>query len=193
MGGDFLFGLITTIIDVSNYLGSKFGNFIFNILLFVPLIVSTVVLLYWKRKKQCIAAGFIYLIGGVLIWLFKIIYFIYLLLSEKLDNNYTEAYSQSIYLVTFLINLLVIFFRLGAVYLIKLMFPDIEKLEEYIHEKEHAELIQSLGTKGDDDKLIEDEEITEENLYNKKNNPFITGRDKKEENEEEEINFESTL
>ena len=193
MGGDFIFCLISTVIDVSNYLGSKFGNFIFNILLFIPLIVGTIVLLLWKRKKQCIAAGFLYLIGGVFIWLFKIIYFIYLIISEELDTSYTEVYGSSMYLVSFLINLLVIFFRLGSVYLIKVMFPDIENLEDYIHEKEHAELIQSLATKGDDDKLVEDDEITEENLYKKKNNPFITGREKKEENEEEEINFETTL
>ena len=193
MGGDFVFCFTSTVIDVSNYLGSKFGNFMFNILIFVPLIAGTIVLLLWKRKKQCIAAGFLYLIGGVLIWLFKIIYFIYLIISEKLDTSYTEIYGSAMYLVSFLINLLVIFFRLASVYLIKLMFPDIENLEEYIHEKEHAELIQSLATKGDDDKLVEDDEITEENLYKKKNNPFITGREKKEENEEEEINFETTL
>ena len=193
MGGDFVFCFTSTVIDVSNYLGSKFGNFMFNILIFVPLIAGTIVLLLWKRKKQCIAAGFLYLIGGVLIWLFKIIYFIYLIISEKLDTSYTEIYGSAMYLVSFLINLLVIFFRLASVYLIKVMFPDIENLEEYIHEKEHAELIQSLATKGDDDKLVEDDEITEENLYKKKNNPFITGREKKEENEEEEINFETTL
>ena len=193
MGGDFVFCFTSTVIDVSNYLGSKFGNFMFNILIFVPLIAGTIVLLLWKRKKQCIAAGFLYLIGGVLIWLFKIIYFIYLIISEKLDTSYTEIYGSAMYLVSFLINLLVIFFRLASVYLIKLMFPDIENLEEYIHEKEHAELIQSLATKGDDDKLVEDDEITEEILYKKKNNPFITGREKKEENEEEEINFETTL
>ena len=193
MGGDFVFCFTSTVIDVSNYLGSKFGNFMFNILIFIPLIAGTIVLLLWKRKNQCIAAGFLYLIGGVLIWLFKIIYFIYLIISEKLDTSYTEIYGSAMYLVSFLINLLVIFFRLASVYLIKLMFPDIENLEEYIHEKEHAELIQSLATKGDDDKLVEDDEITEENLYKKKNNPFITGREKKEENEEEEINFETTL
>ena len=70
------------------------------------------------------------------------------------------------------------------------MYGDVCKLEEYIHEKEHAELIQSLGTY--QDKLCDDEEITEENLYAGRNNPFVKGREKKED-EEVEINFESTL
>ena len=193
MGGDGFFSFLTTIIDASNYKLSKFGNFIINFLLFAPLIAITVFLLLKKRKKYVIGAGFLYLIGGVLLWLYKIIYFIYLILSDKIHTDYTKAYEDSIYLVSFLINLEVIFFRLAAIYLVKSMFPDIEKLEEYIHEKEHAELIQSLGTKGEDDRICDDEEITEENLYNRKKNPFITGREKKEENEEEEINFESTL
>ena len=73
------------------------------------------------------------------------------------------------------------------------MFSDVCVLEEYIHEKEHAEFIQSLGTRGDDEKLCEDEEITEEKLYQTKGNPLITGRKKKEENEEEEVQFQTTL
>ena len=194
IGLDFLFCLIVTIIDTSNYKGNKILFFILNFVVFASLIGVTIFLLLKKRKKQVIAAGFLYLIGGVIIWLYKIIYFIYLLVAGKLDDKYVAAYTESIYLVSFLIGLIVIFFRLGTVYLIKLMFPDILKLEEYIHEKEHAELIQSLGNKGnDEDKLVEDDEITEESLYKRKNNPFITGREKKEENEEEEINFESTL
>ena len=193
MGGDGFFGLITTIIDASNYNGNKFINFIINFLIFAPLIGITLFLLLKKRKKYVIGAGFLYLIGGVLLWLYKIIFFIYLILSDKMHTDYKKTYEDSIYLVSFLINLLVIFFRLAAVYMIKSIFPDIEKLEEYIHEREHAELIQSLGTKGPDDILCDDEEIKEENINKKKKNPFITGREKKEETEEEEINFESTL
>ena len=192
MGADFFFCFIVALIDAKFYTGNKFGNFLLNFLLFAPLNICTIVLLLKKRKKFCIAAGFLYLIGGTLLWLYKIIFFIYLILSEKLDTDYTPIYGDSIYLISFLIGLLVIFFRLAVIYLIKVMFPDIEKLEEYIHEREHAELIQSLGNKiEDDDKLCEDTEITEENLYSKKN-PFIEGREKKKENEEEEINFETT-
>lgn len=120
----------------------------------------------------------------------KIIYFIYLMLSEELDNGYMPSYGETFYLISFLVNLIVVFFRLGATYLIKLMFTDVCLLEEYIHEKEHAELIQSLANKvdDDDDKLCEDEDIIED-----MKNPFITGRGKKGENEAEEIHIESTL
>ena len=63
----------------------------------------------------------------------------------------------------------------------------------YIHEKEHAEFIQSLGQKNSkEDRLVEDEEITEEQIYKKNENPLITGRKKEEDNEDEEINFESS-
>jgi len=192
MGGDFFFCFLTTIIDAANYKGSKFGNFIINFLLFAPVIIASIYLLLKKRKKQFIAAGFTYLIGGSLLWVYKMIFFVYLIVSDAIEEDYSKAYNDSVYLLSFLINLLIIFDRLAGVYLIRQLFPEIEKLEEYIHEREHAELVQSLGNKGNE-KLCEDEEITEENLYKRNKNPFITGREKKEENEEEEINLESTL
>ena len=192
MGGDFFFCFLTTIIDAANYKGSKFGNFIINFLLFAPVIITSIYLLLKKRKKQFIAAGFTYLIGGSLLWVYKMIFFVYLIVSDAIEEDYSKAYNDSVYLLSFLINLLVIFVRLAGVYLIRQLIPEIEKLEEYIHEREHAELVQSLGNKGNE-KLCEDEEITEENLYKRNKNPFITGREKKEENEEEEINLESTL
>lgn len=195
MGGDFVFCFISTIIDTKHYTGSKAGNFFINLLSFVPLLVTVVLLLLMKRKKQCIAAGFTYLIGGITFWVLKIIYFIILISSDNLENKYGKTYSDSIYLVSFMINLLVIFFRMGACYIIKGMYAYVCRLEDFLHEKEQAEFLQSLGTKGEnDERLCDDEEITEGDLIkDNKKNPFITGRQKKEETEEEEICFESTL
>ena len=192
MGGDLFFCFITIIIDAASYKGSKFINFILNLFPFVGVIAPSIYLLLKKRKKQFITSGFLYLIGGGLLWVYKMIFFVYLIVSDTMEKDYNKIYNDSLYLLSFLINLLVIFVRLAAVYWIRALFPDILKLEEYIHEREHADLVQSLGIKRDD-KLCEDEEITEENLYNNKNNPFLTGREKKEENEEEEINLGSTL
>ena len=192
MGIDFILCLITTILD-SAYSNTSFSDFIINFLIFFPMHVSVVILLYLKRKKYCIAGGFLYLIGGIIVWLYKMIFFIYLLLSEKLETDYEIAYSESIFIVSFLMNLLTIFIRLAVCYLIKNMFSDVCVLEEYIHEKEHAEFIQSLGTKAEE-KLCEDDEITEDKLYaQNQNNPFITGRKKGDEKEEEEVNFQTTL
>ena len=139
-------------------------------------------------------AGFIYLIGGSLLWIGKIIYFIFLLISKnKGDDSFEYSYTN-IYLIVFMINILTISFRLGVTYFVKLMYKPVCTLEEYIHEKEHAEFVQSLGQKNsNEDKLIDDEEVTEEQLYQKNQNPFITGRKKEEDNEDEEINFDSTL
>ena len=193
MGGDFVFCFISTIIDTKHYTGSKAGNFFVNLLSFVPLLVTVVLLLLMKRKKQCIAAGFTYLIGGITFWVLKIIYFIILISSDNLENKYGKTYSDSIYLVSFMINLLVIFFRMGACYNIKGLYAYVCRLEDFLHEKEQAEFLQSLGTKGEnDERLCDDEEITEGDLIkDNKKNPFITGRQKKEETEEEEICFES--
>ena len=144
-----------------------------------------------KRKKLCMIAGFLYLIGGLLIWMGKLIYSIFIIISKnKGDNKFEDSY-DGIFLVVFMINILTVFFRLGATYLVKLMYKPVCTLEEYIHEKEHAEFIQSLAQKKtNEDKLIDDEEVTEDQLYNKNQNPFITGRKKEEDNEDEEINFE---
>ena len=192
MGIDFILCFIATILD-SAYSNTSFSDFIINFLIFFPMHVSVVILLYLKRKKYCIAGGFLYLIGGIIVWLYKMIFFIYLLLSEKLETDYEIAYSESIFIVSFLMNLLTIFIRLGVCYLIKNMFSDVCVLEEYIHEKEHAEFIQSLGTRTEE-KLCEDDEITEDKLYaQNQNNPFITGRKKGDEKEEEEVNFQTTL
>ena len=180
-------------IDIIYYKGNKFSYFIINFIIFAPLLIATGILLIMKRKKQCMIAGFLYLIGGLLIWIAKIIYSIILMISRNSgDNSFEDSY-QNIFLIVFVINILTIIFRLGASYLIKLMYKPICTLEEYIHEKEHAEFIQSLGQKNSkEDRLVEDEEITEEQIYKKNENPLITGRKKEEDNEDEEINFESS-
>ena len=108
----------------------------------------------------------------------------------KGESDFDEAYGN-IYLIVFMLNILCIFFRLGATYIIKLMYKPVCILEEYMHEKDHAKFIQSLSQNNPNgDKLVEDDEVTEEQLYQKKQNPFITGRKKEEDNDEEEINFE---
>ena len=91
MGGDFFFCFLTTIIDASNYKGSKFGNFIINFLLFAPVIIASIYLLLKKRKKQFIAAGFTYLIGGSLLWVYKMIFFVYLIVSDAIEEDYSKA------------------------------------------------------------------------------------------------------
>jgi hypothetical protein len=194
MLGDFLLSFSSNLIDTKFYMGNKFVNFCINLSVYAPLIIATIVLLVIKRKKPCVIAGFLYLIGGIIIWMYKIVYLIYLIISEELETDYETPYSEYFYLISFLLNLVTIFFRLMACYLVKKLFSDVCKLEDYIHEREHAEFIQSLGTQNAfDPKLYEDEEITEEKLYEQSKNPFITGREKKEDNEEEEIVIESTL
>ena len=136
-------------------------------------------------------AGFLYLIGGLILWMGKLVYSVIMMIERSNgDTSFEETYSNVMF-ISFMLNILIVFFRLLSTYFIKLMYKPVCSLEEYIHEKEHAEFIQSLGQKNNnDDKLIEDEEVTEEQLFKKNPNPFITGREKKEDNEDEEINFD---
>ena len=192
-GCDFVFCLIATIIDVVYFNGNKFGYFIIHFLVFGSIIISTDILLLLKRRKLCMIAGFLYLIGGSAFWLGKLIFFIIMLiLSRKDDKSFEDSY-ENIQWIVFIMNILTIFLRLGSAYIIKLMYKPVCSLESYFHEKEHAEFVQSLGKRNpNEDKLVEDDEITEDQLYPKNQNPFIKGREKKEDNEDEEINFDST-
>ena len=63
-------------------------------------------------------AGFLYLICGVLLWIGKIIFFVFIILSiNGGSSNFDEPYNNMSVLV-FVINLFTIFFRLGSVYII---------------------------------------------------------------------------
>ena len=193
IGGDFIFCFISTIIDVKYYTGSKVLNFFINILCFVPLQISVAVLLLMKRKKPCIIGGLLYLIGGIIVWLSKLSYSVYLILSDNIYIKYGNNYSTSVYLISFIINLFSVFIRVGACYIVKKMYADVCTLEDFLHEKEQADFLQSLGTKGsNDDRLCDDEEEIDINNLTSKN-PFINKRKKKDDDEEEEICFQSTL
>ena len=193
MGGDFFLFLISEIIERSYYIGPHGYLIAINLIFLLILIGTTGYLIYVKRVKPCVVGGFLYFILGLLLWLYKLVYYCAFLFSDTVSQYYEKDFDEnSIYFVCFLINLITIFLRIGACYLIKKNFNEVKLLEVYIHEKEHAEFIQSLGTQ-DGDKLYEDEEVNEDKLYaQNKNNPFVTGRPKKDE-DEEEICFQTTL
>ena len=100
-------------------------------------------------------AGFLYLIGGLILWMGKLIYSVIMMIERSSgDTSFEESYGNII-MVPFMLNVLVVFFRLGCTYFIKIMYKPVCSLEEYIHEKEHAEFIQSLAQKNNkDEKLI---------------------------------------
>ena len=194
IGGDFLFCFIATIIDVKYYTGTKALNFFINFFSFMPLQIAVILLLIKQRKKKHIIGGYLYLIGGSILWLAKVIYFIVIIISDKIEDDYEKKYADSVYLISFLINLLIIFARVGACYIVRNAYPLVCKVEEFSHEKEQAEFLQSLGTKGEGDaRIAEDEEITEDTLYKKSKNPFLHGRAKKDDNEEEEVCLQTAL
>ena len=112
MLADFFFSLTTTVMDTQYYNGSKFPKFIISVLIFTPLIIVTGILIWIKRKKPFIVGGFLYLVLGTIAWLYKIINVIYLIISGNLESDYDKKYSDFLYLICFLIDLITIFFRL---------------------------------------------------------------------------------
>lgn len=198
MGGDFLLYILGQVIEAIYYTGSSGLKISIELSVFLSLICSVVILLLLKRAKQCVVGGFIYLILGILLWLFKLVYICYMIFTDLIYDYFEENYSEkNIYFIVFLLDLFTIFLRIPACYFVKKLYYDVCKLEEYIHEKEHAQFLESLGSSIGGEGLLNEEEITEEQLYQRKTkfdargNP-IKNKDEIEENEEE-IRFQTIL
>ena len=192
LGGDFFLFIISEIIETSHYNGPNRYILAINLTIVISLIASVSYLIYTKRVKTYVVGGFLYLILGISMWLYKLTYYCIFIFSDSMEKSFDTNFGESLYFICFLINLFVVFMRIGACCLIKKNFNDVKLLEVYNHEKDHAQFIQSLGTQ-DADRLCDDEEITEDKLYSQnKNNPFVTGRQRKDD-EEEEICFQTTL
>ena len=192
LGGDFFLFIISEIIETSHYNGPNRYILAINLTIVISLIASVSYLIYTKRVKTYVVGGFLYLILGISMWLYKLTYYCIFIFSDSMEKSFDTNFGESLYFICFLINLFVVFMRIGACCLIKKNFNDVKLLEVYNHEKDHAQFIQSLGTQ-DGDRLCDDEEITEDKLYSQnKNNPFVSGRQRKDD-EEEEICFQTTL
>jgi len=119
---------------------------------------SVIVLLLYKRKRQCLIAGLIYIGVGSVLWLSKFIYYIYHLASDEFIFSY--YCSKGTIAFCFVLNLLQLGLRLAACYFIKRLYSNIILLEDYNNRKEHADFVKSLE-RNEDKKVNEDKNISE--------------------------------
>ena len=152
-GGDVFFCIFCAIVDTVFYLHGFFPKMFLEFFFIVLIAVVVTVFLLLKRKLYCIIAGFTYLIGGGIAWLTKMIYICYLVFGGKVKESFDERYAtQYWHFIIFLIQIGLICVRLYASYLIKVIYKSFGFYEKYRREKEHAEFLEKLGNKMDEDK-----------------------------------------
>ena len=115
--------------------------------------ISVTILLLLRRKVLCIIGGFSYLIGGCMGWLYKIIFICYIIFGSKVNKFFDKLYSEQYWhIILFVVQIGIIGVRLYTCYLIKMMYKSLGFYESYRREKEHAEFLEKLGNKMDEDK-----------------------------------------
>ena len=178
-GIDVFFSIFCAIVDTVFYLFGFFPKMFLEFFFIAVIAISVSVLLLLRRKIYCTIGGFIYLIGGGIAWLTKIIYICYLVFGGNVKDSFEENYAKQYWhFIVFLFQLGVIADRLYTCYLIKIMYRSLGYYESYRREKEHAEFLEKLGNKMDDDKN------NGENKDGNNNNICEIKFDEEEDNEE---------
>ena len=152
-GIDVFFSLFCAIVDTVFYLFDFFPKMFLEFFFIGIISISVTVMLLLRRKIYCTIGGFIYLIGGGIAWLTKIIYICYLVFGGYVKDSFEENYAKQYWhFIVFLVQIGVIADRLYTCYLIKIMYRSLGYYESYRREKEHAEFLEKLGNKMDEDK-----------------------------------------
>jgi len=123
-----------------------------GIIIFISFII--IILLVLMKKIYCLIGGLVYLILGILFWLYKSIYSCYLLFSGEIEeyfgDNTEDGYEDEdniyyyFYAIIILINISLISIRLICCYNIKKIYGLLENIEKYNFEREHTILIQKI-------------------------------------------------
>ena len=163
-GVDIFFCFFCAAIDTIFYL-YDFIPKLFLEFFFISLIaIEVTVLLLLRRKVYCIIAGFSYIIVGGAGWLTKMIYICYLVFGGKVRESFDERYAtQYWHFIIFLVQIGIIGDRLYTCYLIKNIYKSLEYFEKYRREKEHAEFLEKLGNKIDEDKTGDNKDGNNDN------------------------------
>ena len=131
--------------------------------MFISVIV--IILLVIRKKIICIIAGFIYLILGSLFWLYKSMYYCYILFTGLIEFNDSE--DLFIYAIIILIvNILLIILRLIICYKIKVIFGILKLIEKYFFERDHTEFLKKIAE--DIDVSILKEDVPEQKFEDNK-------------------------
>jgi hypothetical protein len=156
-GVDVFFSIFCGVVDSVFYLHGFFPKMFLEFFFIGLIAILVTVFLLLRRKLYCMIAGFTYLIGGGIAWLTKMIYLCYLVFGGKVNDSFDKRYSSQYWtFIVFFFQIGLLVDRLYTSYLIKILFKSIGFYESYIREKEHAEFLEKLGNKIDDDKAGND-------------------------------------
>ena len=145
----FFSAAVDTIFYIYDFVPKMFLEFFFISII----TISVTILLLLRRKVLCIIGGFSYLIGGCMGWLYKIIFICYIIFGSKVNKFFDKLYSEQYWhIILFVVQIGIIGVRLYTCYLIKMMYKSLGFYESYRREKEHAEFLEKLGNKMDEDK-----------------------------------------
>jgi len=145
----FFSAAVDTIFYIYDFVPKMFLEFFFISII----TISVTILLLLRRKVLCIIGGFSYLIGGCMGWLYKIIFICYIIFGSKVNKFFDKLYSEQYWhIILFVVQIGIIVVRLYTCYLIKMMYKSLGFYESYRREKEHAEFLEKLGNKMDEDK-----------------------------------------
>ena len=164
--------LICSGISIIEFLYSKEDDYNKIIIMFINigsvLIISLIIILFLVLRKKilCLVAGIIYLILGILFWLYKSIFYCYIIFCLKIKDYYKNTFSK-INIILLVINLSVIILRVICFFIIKSIYTLLQGIEKYFYEREHTLLIQKLG-EDLDVSLYKDDEIKNEDVIKDK-------------------------
>ena len=124
-----------------------------------------ILFLVLRIKIFCLIAGIIYLVLGILFWLYKSIVYCYIIFNLKINDYFKDSFIK-IKFILLAVNLSIIILRLVCFFIIKSIYTLLKSIEKYFHEREHTILIQKLGENLDvslykDDEIKNEEEINE--------------------------------
>ena len=166
--------LICSGISIIEFLFSKekevYNKLIIMIINIGPmLIISLIIILFLVLRKKvfCLIAGIIYLVLGILFWLYKSIFYCYIIFGLKINVYFNENFTK-IEIIVLVVNLSVIIFRLVNFFIIKNIYTLLKNIEKYFFEREHTLLIQKLGEDLDVSLYKDDERKNEEGKKDKK-------------------------
>lgn len=161
--------LICSGISIIEYLftkGDDYDKLIIMIIKIGPLLIISLIiilLLILRKKVFCIIAGIIYLVLGILFWLYKSFFYCYIIFSLKIQDYYKDNFKK-IKIILLVVNLSLIILRLVCFFIIKSIYNLLKGIEKYFYEREHTILIQKLGEDLDVSLYKDDERKNEEEI-----------------------------
>ncbi len=95
MGSDLFLYFLFQLIEAIYYSGNSGMKFSIEFFIIICLLSTLVILILQKKTKLCIVAGFLYLVLGIILWLFKIISICFLIFTDLIYSYYEENFTEN--------------------------------------------------------------------------------------------------